>query len=173
MNELVQWLASTGLSNWIAGAGWVVPTVQCVHILAIGIIFGSVLMLDLRVLGWAGSDQTMTQATGRYSPWIWGALIVLAMSGGLLIFGEPGRELLSTSFWVKMAMLAIGSGFVVALQLSLKRHHETWDVDIGSQATTKILAFVTFFVWIAVIALGRLIAWDAQIWGALFPRSVS
>lgn len=95
------------------------------------------------------------------------------MSGGLLIVSEPARELLSVSFWMKMTLLAVGSGFVVALQLSLRRHHESWDAAIGACATTKSLAIVTFFVWVAVIVLGRLIAWDAQIWGALFPRSVS
>jgi hypothetical protein len=173
MNEFVQWLASTDVSNGLAGVPWIVPAVQSAHIVAIGIIFGSVLMLDLRVLGWAGVDQTMTQVTRRYAPWIWGPLAVLAISGVVLILTEPAREFLAVSFWLKMIMLAIGSGFVIALQLSLRRHHETWDTDIGARASTKVLAVLTFLVWIAVIALGRLIAWDAQIWGALFPRSVS
>lgn len=173
MNEFAQWLASTELSNQLASTLWIVPTFQSAHILAIGVIFGSVLMLDLRVLGWAGSDQTMAQVTHRYSPWIWGALSVLAISGGVLILTEPAREFLSVSFWAKMTLLAIGSAFVVALQLSVRRHRDNWDADIGARGATKALAVVTFFVWIAVIVLGRLIAWDAQIWGGLFPRSVS
>jgi putative copper export protein len=173
MNEFVQWLASTSLSNALASELWVVPAVQSAHILAIGVIFGSLLIVGLRVLGWAASDQTMHQVSDRFAPWIWGALAVLAMSGALLITIEPARELLSVSFWLKMAMLAIGSAFVLALQLNLRRHSEGWESEFGNRGSTRVLAVVAFVVWTSVIVLGRLIAWDTQIWGAAMPPSVS
>ena len=51
LDRFCSWLEQTPLSQAIQSAGWVVPTVQTIHILAIAAVLSSVLMLDLRLLG--------------------------------------------------------------------------------------------------------------------------
>lgn len=165
MKHFADWLASTDLSSFIGAVSWLVPAVQSIHILALAVISGALLMLDLRVLGWAGTQQSVAQVTRRFSPWIWGALVALAATGTILIIGEPRREFLSVSFWVKMALLAIGSSFVIALQRSLKHKPDSWEESLGNLRSTKVLAVVALVVWVGVIFMGRFIAWDGQIWG--------
>jgi len=102
-----EWLASTPPSIMLAQSSWVVPTVQTVHIVVIAILWSSVLMVGLRVMGWAAPSQPLEATVERFRPWFWGALAVLATTGIILIVTEPPRELMAVSFWLKMLMLAV------------------------------------------------------------------
>ena len=165
MLDFAQWLGQTRISLAIQTNLWVIPTVQSIHIVAIGIVLSSVFMIDLRVFGWAGTDQTLAETTRRFAPWLWGALGVLFVTGVLMIVGEPVRELLSLSFWLKMALVGVGAGLAAGFQVALRRHEREWEASLVNRRTTKGLAAATFLVWCGVVILGRLIAYD-YVWGA-------
>jgi hypothetical protein len=162
VREFAQWLAETGPSLAIKTHPWVVPTIQSIHIVAIGVVVTSVFMIDLRIFGWAGRDQTLAQTAQRFGSWLWGALAVLLATGALMVLGEPVRELMATSFWVKMSMLLVGITIAIAFQTKLEK----------DQTPNKGLALLTLFVWCSIIVLGRLIAYD-NVWGSwsLGPRA--
>ena len=149
MNPFAEWLSQTALSLAIQSHEWVIPTVQSIHILAICAFVGSVLMIDLRILEWAWRDQSLPETQARFGPWAWWGLAVLLVTGLLMIIGEPPRELLAVSFWMKMALV----GSAVTLQMTLVRH------------PIPPLAAATFILWLGVIVLGRLIAYD-YVWGS-------
>jgi len=167
MHEFAQWLAQTQASLAIQTRFWVIPTIQSIHIIAIGIAVTSVFMIDLRLFGWASRDQTLTETVRRFGPWLWGALSVLLVTGIGMVVGEPVRELMSLSFWLKMSLLAVGVTLAVVFQLALKRDER----GLEKSRTTKRLAILTLLVWCSIIVLGRLIAYDT-VWGSwsLIPR---
>ena len=137
------------------------------HIVGIALVMGSVLMIDLRILGLAWTDQTLGQTTGRFGPWLTGSLWLLLATGLLMVVGEPVRELVSFSFWLKMALVALGAAVAVSFQRAVRHHEQHWERR-AAQPSIKLLAIVTFFVWIGVIFLGRLIAYD-HVWGSWSP----
>ena len=149
MKPFAEWLSQTAASLTIQSHEWVIPTIQSVHIVAICAVVGSALMIDLRILGLAWRDQTMPDTDARFGPWLWGALGLLLLTGVLMIVGEPPRELLAVSFWMKMALVAFGVGAHVTLR----------------RRPGKALAAATLGVWVCVIVLGRLIAYD-YVWGS-------
>jgi len=170
MNNFAEWLAQTQASLAIQTHLWVIPAVQSVHIVAIGIVVGSVLMIDLRIFGLSGRDQSLEQTVQRFSPWLWGALGVLLITGVVMVTGEPVRELMSLSFWLKMSMLAVGIILAVTFQSSLKRNAIRWENSAGFGG--KLLAIMTLFVWFSIIVLGRLIAYD-HVWGTWSLRPIT
>jgi hypothetical protein len=165
VTQFAAWLSQTSLSLTIQVHEWVIPTVQSVHIVAIGIVLASVLMIGLRVLGLAGRDQTLTATTARFGPWLSWALLVLLVTGVLMVIGEPVRELLAFSFWFKMTLVIIGTAVAVMFRLSLRKNGPEWETDLVHRGSTKLLAVLTFVVWIGVVFLGRFIAYD-HVWGS-------
>ena len=165
MNHFAEWLSRTSVSLVIQTHEWVVPAVQSIHIAAIGVVLASVFMIDLRILGWAGRDQTLTETTARFGPWLSGALCVLLVTGAAMVVGEPVRELLAFSFWLKMGLVATGTVVALIFQRSLGRQQVHWETARLNQQSIKALAVVTFLVWISVVVLGRLIAYD-YVWGS-------
>jgi hypothetical protein len=169
VKEFADWLAQTGPSVFIkTHNAWMIPSIQSIHIIAIGIAIGSVFLICARVLGFAAMDQTVRQVNRRFFPWLHAALWVLLASGILMIVGEPSRELVSFSFWAKMTLLAIGLGTAIAFTSAVRAHETEWDEALVKRAPVKIWAVVTMLVWLGVIVCGRLIAYD-HIWGKLSP----
>jgi putative copper export protein len=162
---VIEWLSQTPLSLAIQTRAWVVPTIQSIHIVAIGIVVTSVFMIDLRVLGWGGRDQTLVETVDRFGPWLSWALGVLLITGLLMVVGEPARELLSFSFWLKMALVAIGTLITAAFRIAVRRNERRWEDSLVKGRITKSLAILTLLIWACIIVLGRLIAYD-HIWGA-------
>ena len=165
MIPFTQWLSQTSLSLAIQTHDWVIPTIQSIHIVGIGVVVGSVFMIDLRVLGWAGRDQTLVETVARFGPWLSGALCVLLVTGALMVVGEPARELLAFSFWFKMCLVAIGTLIAAVFQIALRRNGNQWEESIVKRRSTKSLAILTLFIWVSIIILGRLIAYD-HVWGS-------
>ncbi|MEI9814257.1 MAG: DUF6644 family protein [Acidobacteriota bacterium] len=165
MKQFAEWLSTTHLSVLLQEQyAWFIPTVQSVHIVAITILVGSVLMINLRLLKLAGTDQTLRETANRFGPWLTTALCVLLASGLLLILGEPVRELVTFSFWFKMLLVAIGTVIAAIFRIRLDRQGEA----LADNKSTRLLAILTLLIWIGVIFLGRLIAYD-HIWGSWSP----
>ncbi|MBF9033191.1 hypothetical protein HKCCE2091_02985 [Rhodobacterales bacterium HKCCE2091] len=169
MQAFAEWIATTGLSRSLAGTGWAVPTLQTIHILAISVLFSAVVMIDLRILGWTGKGQTIGQTLKRFAPWFWGAIVVLACTGALMIVTEPVRELMALSFWIKMVLLAGGIAIAISLHRHVRGNALLYDGEETSPATVRKWAWAVLAVWVAIIFMGRFIAYDPQIWGAWSP----
>jgi len=127
-------------------------------------------MINLRVLGWAGMDQTLRQTTSRFGPWLTAALCVLLATGALMVIGEPARELVTFSFWFKMSLVAVGTLIAAIFQITLRKHEQLWEETLVHRRSIKFLAVLTFLIWVCIIVLGRLIAYD-HVWGSWSPST--
>ena len=169
MQQFALWLAATPPSVFIQEHNaWTIPAIQSIHIVGIALVMGSVLVIDLRILGWAWTDQTLRQTTNRFGPWLSGSLWLLLVTGLLMVIGEPVRELITFSFWLKMTLVAVGALVAAIFHITLRRHEQQWEETLVHRPFIKGLAILTFFVWAFIIVLGRLIAYD-HVWGSWSP----
>jgi hypothetical protein len=154
--DLALWINETSLNAWIVTHFWAIPIFQVFHILAIAASFGSILMINARILGISGEGRTVAQTTSRYMPWIWWALVVLIGSGLLMIIAEPIRELINPFFWIKMILVAsailISIWFHKGILRDIREDH-----DIGP--TERSVAIVLVILWMAIMFCGRWIAY--------------
>lgn len=166
MKEFAEWLADTPPSLFIQEHYlWMIPGLQSIHIAAVAMVVGSLLLLNLRIVGITGGDMTLRETAERYGPWVKGSLLVLLATGSLLVVGEPARELLTFSFWAKMVLVAIGATMAAFLQRTLATSETA-----HQQAWVRVFAVLALVIWMCVIFLGRLIAYD-HIWGSWSPAS--
>lgn len=162
MIELAEWLQATPVSVTIQSVSWIIPLLQSIHILTIGVVFVSSLMIALRVLGRMRADEPFTQVWSRFAPWMWRGLIVMTVTGLMLVLGEPVREVTALSFWMKMSLLAIAVVSTTAFGRSLRLAAGPV-FSVG--AKTSSVAIIV--LWLAIIFLGRAIAYDVEVWGSL------
>ena len=169
MQQFAEWLSTTFLSVLIQNHNsWMIPAIQSIHIVGIGVVMVSVFMIDLRILGWAGMDQTLRQTTIRFGAWLTAALCLMLVTGILMVIGEPVRELVTFSFWCKMSLVAISTIIAAIFQIALRKREPQWEEVLISRKSTKGLAILTFLIWAFIIVLGRLIAYD-HVWGSWSP----
>jgi uncharacterized membrane protein SirB2 len=146
---LATWLGGTPLSEAIQTRTWLIALLQGIHILTIGIVFMSMLVIALRVLGRVRTDEPVEAVWKQFSPLLWGGLAVMAASGLLLVVGEPVRQASALSFWLKMGLVAIA----------------VWGASLLRRRPSRDLAWLMMLIWIAIIFLGRAIAYDVEVWG--------
>lgn len=161
LNDICHWIDRTALSQSIQVAGWVVPTVQTIHILAIAVVASSALMLDLRLIGVFWANRPMKDVTARFLPLVWWPLLVLLATGVIMIVAEPARSLKNPAFQLKMALL-IAALLVTSLFQYLQRRNAAFgDPRSGPRAIAATLAIVSMMLWSSIIFAGRWIAYFA------------
>jgi uncharacterized membrane protein SirB2 len=160
--EFAEWLGSTPLSVAIQSRLWLTPLLQTIHITMIGIVFVSMLVVALRVLGKLRADEPLVEVWNRFAPWFWGALGVMAGTGLVLAVGEPVRQVTALSFWLKMSLLAVG--IVSALYFGRTVATAAGAVDGAASGSARFVAVATILLWATIIFLGRSIAYDVEIW---------
>jgi hypothetical protein len=87
-----------------------------------------------------------------------------------MVIGEPVRELVTFSFWFKMALVAIGTIIAALFRMNLRQQERQGDDTRPHRASTRGLAIASLLIWFGVILLGRFIAYD-HIWGAWSPAA--
>jgi hypothetical protein len=159
LSEFTKWLAATSLSHAIQTAGWIIPTLQTIHILCVAIVFSSAVLVDFRIFRLLERDVPLGEVTRRFLPPIWPVLLILLLTGSLLIIGEPRRSLINPTFYLKMALLVIAILLTVSLQRGSASSPGFWDKDRGRRFASRLMATASIVVWCGILFAGRWIAY--------------
>src|SRR5215212_5983236 len=104
---LFQWLEGAWVGQFIVGSNWLFPVIESVHLLALAALGGSVLIVDMRLVGLGFRDHPVMDIAREARPWMIRALVVMFATGIPLFLSEPIKCYYSPAFWVKMWTLAI------------------------------------------------------------------
>jgi hypothetical protein len=159
LSEFSRWLAATPLSHVIQTTKWVIPTLQTVHILSVAVVFSSAVLVDLRLWRLLNRDLPLPEVGRRFLPTVWPVLLVLLITGSLLIIGEPRRSLLNSTFYLKMALLAVAIVLTAWLQWTLSSSPNFWDKNRGRRMAGQLAATLSIVVWCGILFAGRWIAY--------------
>lgn len=156
IERFCDWLSNTPFSMTIQTVLWIIPAVQTIHILCVAVVMSSMAMLDLRLMGLVGRRRAISDMVGRFVPWVWRTLVVLATSGAILIIGEPSRELLNPYFQAKMIMLAAVALITFVVQRQTKKNAMYWETR---KAAAIVTGLASLLLWVGIITAGRWIAY--------------
>ncbi len=159
LKSLSSWLAATALSHTIQTTGWVIPTLQTIHILCVAVLFSSAVLVDLRFWRLLQRDVPLPDIGRRFLPLIWPVLLVLLITGSLLIIGEPRRSLLNTTFYLKMTLLVVAIALTALLQWSLAAAPDFWEKGPARRIAGQFAAALSILVWCGILFAGRWIAY--------------
>lgn len=161
IQQICNWLEATALSHALQNISWAVPVIQTIHILGIATVVSSMGMLGLRLLGMAGRQQTIKAVGARFLPWMWRALVVMAISGVLLIIAEPKRALPNTAFQTKMIMLVGVLAVSLFIQHSIVKTDSRWErgEPLHTSVVAKAAGLTILIAWVGIVVAGRWIAY--------------
>ena len=159
IGEFSKWLAATEVSHVIQTTTWIIPTLQTVHILCVAAVFSAAILVDLRIWRLIERDEPLPDVARRFLPTIWPVLLILLVTGSLLIVGEPRRSLLNSTFYLKMALLAVAILLTAGLQRSLSSSPNFWERDRWRRMAGRFAATVSILVWCSILFAGRWIAY--------------
>jgi hypothetical protein len=128
------------------------PSVEVVHLLGLTLLLGTVLVLNLRLLGAMMPRQSIPEMARATAPLLWTGVALAVGSGTLLFLAEAVKCYYNVAFWYKMGLL----GSAVVYQLIV---HQRLKVASGpSTGLIKGTAAVSLLLWFGVAGAGRAIA---------------
>ncbi len=141
------------VGNWISTTSYAAPLINVAHILALVILFGSLLIVDVRLLGRGMTQQPVARVARDARPWLIGALICMVLTGITYGLSVPVKEYYSPFFWLKMRLLLVTLIFTFTL-----RHKVTMadEARVGP-VWGKVVGLVSIALWAWVAVEGRLI----------------
>jgi len=151
-----QWVESTRLHELISGSSWAFAVIESVHLLALSVIGGAVLLLDLRFLGFGLGRQSIREVAKEAQPWLVSSLLVMLVTGVALFVSEPTKCYYSTPFWFKMSSLALAMTFTFTVRRKVAMADETRVRPL----TFRLVALVSLMLWFGVGAGGRWIGFS-------------
>ncbi|XYJ10598.1 DUF6644 family protein [Telluria sp. B2] len=152
------WLGATALSRAMRENAWLYPIVEIVHILGFAVLVGSVVLFDLRVLGFARTLPVA--ALGRHLlRWALASLLLVVPAGLLLFSAHPGELARNPAFQLKLVLIAAAGFNALAFHVFPYRSVAGWERELAAPKAARLHALLSILLWVGVISCGRLLAY--------------
>ena len=151
-----EWCEKTAVGNAIRSSLWLFPVIESFHLLALALIGGAVLVVDLRLLGFGLRRQPVARLARDAQPWLVGGLFVMVPSGILLFTSEAIKCYYSPAFWTKMTFLLPAIVFTFTVRRKVTAADETRVGPLWG----KLVGLLSVTLWSVVGAAGRWIGFS-------------
>lgn len=151
---IAQALESSGTSAWMRSSLRALPVIESVHVMAVAVVFGTIMLIDLRLLGLRDRHRPFTTVFRELVPWTWLGFGTAVVTGGLLFMPNATTYVGNTAFWLKMATLVCAGANMAAFELTAHRAVAAWDRGAVPLAG-RITGALSLLLWTSVIVFGR------------------
>jgi hypothetical protein len=148
-----EWLQTTALGTAVSETYF--PMVECVHVIALTAVAGTIFIVDLRLVGLASRHIRFTQLSDQILPWTWRAFILAALSGSTLLTANAAGYYFNTPLRVKAVLMLLAGLNMAYFQFVTFRGVAKWDAGRPS-AAARFAGWASLLLWTGVIASGRL-----------------
>jgi hypothetical protein len=153
---LFTWFEESWIGEGIRASSWLFPVIESVHLLALAVIGGSVLAVNLSLLGLGLGRRSAAQVWHDTWPWFAGSLATMLTTGFLLFASEAVKLYYHEAFWVKMSALLVSLVFTATVQ----RPMALADPQLVTLWRSRAVGFVSLLLWFMVGASGRWIGFS-------------
>lgn len=161
--EFFQWCETVWLGRVVVESLWLFPVIEAGHLLALSVLGGAVLIVDLRMMGLGLTSRSVAEIFRNARPWLLGAIAGLISTGIPLFLSEPTKCYYSPAFWVKMYALAGALIFTFAIRnrVAARENTDTSEKAVRHTARRQMLVgALSIALWVTVAAAGRWIGFS-------------
>ncbi|HMA49828.1 MAG TPA: DUF6644 family protein [Magnetospirillaceae bacterium] len=155
MSTLIDLIQNSDLAVLIREDDYLFPIIESIHVLAILLVFGSIMVVDLRLMGLASAQRPVTRLTASILPLTWVAFVFAISAGGLMFISKADKYWSNGFFETKMVLIA-GAGLNMAIfHLVTGRDQAAWDLQSKPPLAARLAGGTSLLLWISIVACGR------------------
>jgi len=158
---MLEWLQRTAVAVSIRDSLYTFPVLESIHVVGLALVFGTIAILDLRLLGVASTDRPVSRLMADLLKWTWAAFAVTALTGGLMFSTNALVYFHNTFFRAKMILLVLAGLNMLVFELTARKTIDRWDRASTTPSSAKVVATISLVIWIGVIVAGRVIGFTA------------
>jgi hypothetical protein len=155
LEAALQYLQDTRVATAIREGESLFPWIECVHVLALTLVIGSIALVDLRLLGLRSRDRSVLEMTAEALPITWTAFAAAVLSGGLMFSSNAVAYAHNSFFQAKIALIAFAGLNMLGYHLFVGRSAASWHTAPLTPLRARLVGGMSLTLWIAVAACGR------------------
>jgi hypothetical protein len=159
---LLQSVESSSLATWLRESLYAFPLVESLHVIGLTLVFGTIAVVDLRLLGLASVGRPFATLARDTLRWTWAAFGLTALTGGLMFITNALAYSRNVQFRLKMCLLVLAGLNVLVFNMTTGRTTGQWNLDRAAPRAGRIAAALSLVLWIGVIFLGRWVGFAAR-----------
>jgi hypothetical protein len=163
--SITAFLESLQASPWgvfIHKKAWAFTSIEVVHVFAVSLLLGTIMIVDLRLLGLTSAKRPFTDVAGKVLPFTWAAFVITVAAGALLFISRATDYVASPVFWAKMALIVLAGINMAVFEFITVRDVAKWNLDSAPPPAARLAGAISISSWVLVIFLGRLIGFALQ-----------
>jgi hypothetical protein len=150
-------LEQSGLGQTIRESLWIYPLANVLHVLAVALLLGSIVVFDLRVLGF-GKGVATDRLAGLALPVAITALCVAAPTGFVMFTAEAPAYLRNPVFLIKIGLIVLALANIIVFHRGAFRMRKQWALTTAPPAA-RLAAGSSLALWVCIVVAGRFIAY--------------
>ena len=158
VTTFLEWLQASSLAVFIHKKAWAFTTVEVVHVFAVSMVIGTIMIVDLRLLGLASTKRPFAELSRQVLPFTWAAFVLAVIAGSLLFISRPTEYFVNTVFWIKMALIVLAGINMMIFEFITVRDVQKWNLDPTPPPRARLAGGISIACWVLVVVFGRLIA---------------
>jgi hypothetical protein len=151
-----QGLEASAFGDYVAESTWAFPTLESLHVMAFVTVLGSLLVVDLRILGLGWKDVKLTTLSHETLKLTWIAFVFAAITGLMIFCSKATSYVINPYFKLKLVSMALAGLNMVVFQFITWKTVADWDLG-KVPASAKAAATLSLLLWICVVFFGRAI----------------
>jgi hypothetical protein len=155
VTEFLKTLESSALAERIRESLYLFPFIEAFHVFFLTMVFGTIAIIDLRLLGFAWTRRPFSRIKADVLKWTWGAFICAVITGSLMFITNADVYVHNFYFRSKMALLVLAGINMLIFELTAGRSVHDWDKNPSAPRAAKAAAALSLAMWIAIIFCGR------------------
>ena len=157
--EICEWLESTAPAVLVRESLYGFPILVGIHILGLIWSVGTLLWVDLRLLGLSFRQSRVSEVYRGLAPWFLSGFLVMFLSGATLFAGFATSAYANLYFRIKVVALLLAGLNALAFHLLTQRRSAVWDAAPRPPAAVRLAGLVSVVLWTVVILAGRMISY--------------
>jgi hypothetical protein len=160
MLDFLRWVDETAWSTALHESLYMYPLVESTHVLTLMLFVGMTVMWDLRLLGLAFTNVSISDVSKRILPWSRAGFAVMVATGALLFYAIPVRNYQNVFFRVKMVMFVLALLNIWYFHKRTERTIADWDTASNPPHAARLAAVASITLWFLIVVAGRMIAYN-------------
>jgi uncharacterized membrane protein len=156
--EFCQWLGNTRLGIAVA-EDWF-PKVECVHVIALATVVGTIFLVDTRLIGLTSTRLSFRGISSRLLPWTWAGFIIAAITGFMMFSSNAVAYFQNGAFRLKLLLMVLAAVNMLYFELVTFRNVAAWDAEAKPPVAARLAGVVSVALWCGVIMTGRWIGFS-------------
>lgn len=162
MNDILILLHGSPIAQTIRENELLFPWIEALHVLAITLVFGSIALVDLRLIGVRAVNRPISKIGEELLPVTWGAFVIAAVTGLILFTSNALSYSQNLYFISKMILLALAGINMLCFQFIVGRNLEAWNHLRQLPNSARIAGAISIILWTGVIICGRWIGFTLE-----------